>query len=536
MKSLQTRALALTVAALAACGAPQTTTQTTTTTTTVAQASPPPASPAPIAVAETPDAPFRAQAPEPTPTRAFVPPHIDSFRLANGIQVLLVERHDLPIVVTQWVTRRGGDDVPATKAGLASLVGALLETGTASRNSMQLRDAYARLGAAHGTWMTFDGGGGMVKVLAGNFEPALTILADVIQHPAFANDEIERARARRLAALQQEADSPRVLASNLAVRTIYGDTHPYGRSSSGYQHAVESITRADIPGFYASHFVPADSALVVVGDVTRAAITPVLERTFGTWRARATAARPVAAVPRIAPGPRIFFIDRPHAPQSAISLAHVGVPRSSRDYAALVVMNTILGGMFSSRINLNLRERHEYTYGASSSFQYRRGAGPFSAGGAIVTAHTADAVHEILGELTRIRAEDVGADELTLAKARVTESLPARFETDDQTAGAISDVFTYGLPLDEYATIASRINAVTAADVRRVAQQYLDPDHARVVVVGDRETVEPALRQLNLGDIEFRDVHADRIGANVPGTSHPADIVPARANPHGAAH
>jgi predicted Zn-dependent peptidase len=219
------------------------------------------------------------------------------------------------------------------------------------------------------------------------------------------------------------------------------------------------------------------------------------------------------------------------------------VARSSRDYAAIVVMNAILGGMFSSRINLNLRERHAYTYGAGSAFQFRHGAGPFSIGGAIVTDHTADAVHEILEELNRIRTSDVTADELSLAKARITESLPSRFETTDQTASAVADVFAYNLPLDEYATITQRINAVTAADVRRVAQQYLDPDRARVIVVGDRDTVEPGLRNLHIGEIEIRDVHAEPVHAAAAGSSaspapggRPASSEAPRANPRGNAH
>jgi zinc protease len=535
--------LAFAFTALAACGAPQSRTTSPQTVPSGPATGAPTASAAPAPVAQTPDAPFRAHPPDPQPTRPFTPPHIESFALGNGVHVLLVERHDLPIVVTQFVTKRGGDDAPVNRAGLASLVGTLLETGTTTRNSIELSDAYAALGAEHATWMSWDSGGGFVKVLTANYEPALTILADVIQHPSFAQDEIERARARRLAALQQEADSPRTLASNLAARTVYGETHPYGRSSSGTEAGVRAITRQDIQRFYQTHFVPADGALVVVGDVTRASVTPVLERTFGRWHATAPRQRPVANPPALRPGTRVFVIDRPHAPQSAVSLAQAGVPRSSRDYAAVVVMNTILGGMFSSRINLNLRERHAYTYGAGSSFQFRHGAGPFSIGGAIVTDHTADAVHEILDELARMRNGDVTAEELALAKARVTESLPSRFETTDQTASAVSDLFAYGLPLDEYATITARINAVTAADVRRVAQQYLDPDHARIVVVGDRETVEPALHQLQLGDVEIRDVHGDPVHATTAGSSSsPAaaggasSSAPPRANPRGNAH
>ncbi len=525
-----TRALALVLAAFAvACSAPQQHTNTS------SSSPPPPVAPvlvatpsnapssSPAPVAATPDAPFRAHAPDALPTRPFVPPQVQSFTLTNGIHVLLVERHDLPIVAVQAVTRRGGDDVAVSRAGLASFVGVLLETGTATRSSLEVSDAYAALGAEHSTWMSWDSGGAAMKVLAPNFEPALGVMADVILHPAFAPDEIERARARRLASLQQEADSPRTLATNLAVRTVYGDAHPYGRSLTGTDVTVRAITREDIQRFYASHFVPADFALVVVGDITRAAVTPVLQHAFGDWHARAAAARPPARPAAFGRGPRIFLTDRPHAPQSAVLLAHAGVPRTSRDYAPLVVMNSILGGMFSSRINLNLRETHAYTYGAGSSFTFRHGAGPFTVGGAIVTVNTADAVHEILVEMSRIRRDDVTPDELAAARARITESLPARFETTDQTAAAMSELYAYGLPLDEFATITARINAVTQADVRRVATRYLDPDHARIIVVGDRETVEPALGRLGLGAVELRDVHGE--------VSHAASPAPTSSVP-----
>lgn len=522
-------ALALCTVAVS-CSAPQSQSRVSTASSSPAPVEPaavratsvaPPSRPAPVAV--TPDAPFRAHAPDAGSTRPFVPPQVQAYTLTNGVHVLLVERHDLPIVSVQAVTRRGGDDAPVTRAGLASFVGVLLETGTTSRSSVEVSDAYAALGAEHATWMSWDSGGASMKVLTANLEPAIDVMADVIQHPAFAADEIERARARRLAALQQEADSPRTIASNLAVRTVYGDAHPYGRSLTGNEQSVRAITREDILQFYGSHFVPADCALVVVGDVTRATLTPVLQRAFGAWHTRASrAARPPAAPAHFTAGPRMFLTDRPHAPQSAVLLAHPGVSRTSRDYAPLVVMNSILGGMFSSRINLNLRETHAYTYGAGSSFTFRRGAGPFTVGGAIVTANTADAVHEILIELARIRSEDVTADELAAARARITESLPARFETTDQTGAAMSELFAYGLPLDEFATITARITAVTAADVRRVASRYLDPDHARIIVVGDRETVEPALHRLGLGELEVRDVHGD-----VPRTGQPTSSSPA---------
>lgn len=479
----------------------------------------PPASVTAPVIAETPDAPFRAQPPPPRPTPPFRPPQVESFRLANGMQVLLVERHDLPIVVVQFVTRRGGDDLPVNRAGLASLVGVLLDQGTTTRNALELSDAFQTLGAAHGTWVDWDSGGAYVKVLSSNLAPALELLADVIQRPAFSSEEIERARGRRLAAIRQQIDQPAAIAGIVAARVVYGDEHPYGRTLLGTEASVRAITREDIVRFHRSHFVPSEGALVVVGDVTRNTLAPWIERTFGTWRGRASRSRALPAVPPVGTGPRIFLVDRPGAAQSQVVLTHAGVPRSSPDYVPLVVMNTILGGMFSSRINLNLRERHAYTYGARSSFSFRHGPGPFTIGGAISTANTAAAVREILAELSRMRDSDVTEDELNAARTRLTESLPARFETNEQTASAIAELFVYGLPLDEYATFAARVNAVTAADIRRVAERYLRPDQVRIVVVGDRSAVEPGLNELGLGPVEIRDEFGDRPNARSPSGS-----------------
>ena len=492
------------VASLAACGgsvAPS----GSSTVVTPAPSSQPSAAPSHAPLRETPDAPFRAGAPDPGATSRFVPPVIEDFTLRSGLRVLLVERHDLPVVVAEYVTRRGGDDVATDRAGLASLVGALLEMGTTHRNALELSDAYAALGAEHGSSMGYSFGVVFAKVLSSNLVPTLEILADIVQHPAFAAEEIERARSVRLAALQQEVDSPAIVAANVGNRVVYGDRHPYGFSPSGTPDTVRAINEADIRRFYATHYVPAQSALVVVGDVTRAALTPMVDQAFGAWQATAPRQRAVAAPPSPATrGPRVFLVERAGAPQSVVSVTQAGVARTSPDYLPLSAMNTILGGTFSSRINLNLRETHAFTYGARSAFQFRRGAGPFTAGGAIITAHTAEAVHEILVELERMRSTDVTVDELSLAKARLAETLPSRFETTDETASAVAELFAMGLPLNDYATLGQRIQAVTVADVRRVAMRYLAPATARIVVVGDHATVAAPLSALNIGAVESR--------------------------------
>lgn len=491
---------------------------------------PPPVivAPRPQAPPTTPDAPFRAEAPPPGPTPEWTAPRIERFQLANGMTVLLVERHDLPLVSIEYVTRRGASDGPPSvvqRPGLASFTGSLLELGTRRRDSLRLSDDLESIGAEHTAWMSWDSGGVSLKVLASNFQPGLELLADMVQNPAFDREEIERLRLRRLAAIRQELDSPRTIASNVAARVVFGDAHPYGRSLIGTMESVRAITPAEIAAFYRSHYGASDGALIVVGDVTRAAIEPQLNTLFGRWRPRTPAPVPAPVPAQVRGVPRIFLVDRGPVPQSNIVIAHVGVPRSTPDYAAIVVMNTILGGMFSSRINLNLREAHAYSYGAGSGFAMRHLPGPFAVSAAVTTRHTADAIREVFNELNRMRTTDVTEEELRAAQSRLTESLPARFEGVDQVANAIADIFVYNLPLDEYATYAARIRAVTVADVRRVAQQYLDPDNARVVVVGSRADVEQSLRELNMGPVEIRtplgDPEAAAASASGPATVRP---------------
>lgn len=459
---------------------------------------------------ETPDEPFRASAPDAGTPGRFVEPRIERFSLANGLRVYLVEQHQLPIVVAQFVTRRGGDDVPVDQAGLAHMTAALLEEGTTTRNAEQLSDSFAAIGAQHGTAMDWDSGGAFIKVLAPQFAQGLELLADVVQNPAFSQDEIDRLRARRLAEIRAERDSPRVVASMVTARSVFGDTHPYSRPLTGVERSVQAITRAQIVQFYRSHFVPNDSALVIAGDITAAQLRPMLARSFGTWRqlppeTPVAARRPAVPAAPVSATPNLWLVDRPRAAQSMVVLATTGASRADADFERIQVGNAILGEVFSSRINLNLREAHAYTYGARSRFAFRRGVGPFTAGGAMVTAHTAESVTEILNEVRRIRESDVTADELATARTALVEGFRAQFATAEGTADAVSDLFVYNLPDNFVARYPQAIEAVTAADVRRVLSARLDPSKLHVIVIGDSAAVRSGLAALNRGAVQLRD-------------------------------
>ncbi len=480
---------------------------------------PPPQSPAPVPwptpIASpatqpvTPDAPFRDHVPEPGPPVAFVPPKIESFRLKSGLRVLFVERHELPLVSVRVIVSAGAGDLPGERPGVMSFVGAMLEQGTDRRTALEISDAFEAIGASHGTWVDWDSAGASVKVLASHLNEALDLLADVVTHPSFPDAEIERLRARRLAAIAQEKNQPGSMAANATTASLYGRSHPYGHSLDGQEADVQKIARAELVRAYGALFSPQRAAVVVAGDVTRESLAASLERALGGWRpaARSTAKPPLA--PRPVDHARVVIVDRPGAPQSIVRLAEVGIPRSAADRDAVVVMNTIFGGMFSSRVNLNLREAHAYTYGAGSSFQMRHGAGPFSVGGGIVSDKTVPAVEELFKEIDAIRDHVVTPEELGDAREHIELALPGRFETVADVTAAVGDLVVYGLPLDEYATLPARIDRVSAADVQRAAKAHLHPGAIKVVIVGDRGKIDPDLAKLHLGAIETRDAYGD---------------------------
>ena len=475
---------------------------------------PPPQGPAPVAswppaavvpeVKTTPDAPFRQNAPPPGPAVSWTPPKIESWTLANGVRVLFVERHDMPIVSVRVATHAGAGDVAGMLPGAAAFMGAMLEQGAGKRTALGLSDDYEALGAEHGAWCEWDSCGAWLKVLTSRLAPALDVLADVVLRPTYPDAEVDRVQRRWIAAIQQEKSSPSAVEQNALAAAVFGRAHPYGHT---LRHDIEKLKRADVDRAYRALFAPKGATIAVAGDITRHDLEGLLQSRFAAWPAGAPAARPVpAAAPRGAKVPQLVLVDVPGAAQSQVWVAQPGVALSTSDRIPLQVMNAILGGMFSSRINLDLREEHAYTYGAHSYFAMRHGAGPFAAGGAMFADHTADAVRELLKQVARIRDEQVTAQELADAKENARLALPARFERVDDVTGALADIGVYDLPLDEYATRAARIDAVTAADVQRVAKQWLKPDGLRVVVAGDRAKIDASLQALGLaGGEEIRD-------------------------------
>ena len=484
---------------------------------------PPPPAPPPVPVPPpivapeppriTPDAPFRDHIPEAGPPVTFTPPKIESFTLKNGIRVLFVERHDLPLVDVRVVLKVGAGDVGA-KPGVVSFVGSMLEQGTKKRTALQISDEYEAIGAQHAAWVDWDSGGAYAKVTSEKLDAALELLADVVTRPSFPEAEFDRLKARRLASVQQQKNEPGAMWSNAAAATLFGRAHPYGHSLLGQESDLAKMTQADLVRAYQGLFWPRRAAIVVAGDVTRAVLETKLAAAFGAWKGQGReepGSSPAVPRPPAKDAPRVILVDWPRAPQSVVRLAEVGVPRSAPDHDAVVLMNTILGGMFSSRINLNLREAHAYTYGAYSGFAMRHGAGNFSAGGSMIADKTAAAIHELFAEIEAMRDKPVSDEELSDAKESIKLGLPGDFETVNAMTGALAEIVVHGLPVDEYATMPARVDRLTAADVQKAAKAHLHPGALRVIVVGDKATLGPQLEQLHLGPIEERDAYGELI-------------------------
>ncbi len=454
----------------------------------------------------TPDAPFRDAPPPAGPLAPFVAPKIAEMHLANGVRVLLLPRHDVPIVSLRVVTTVGAGDLRAALPGGASMMGAMLEQGTRARSAAEVADAYEALGARHGTWVDWDWAGVAVKVTSDNLDAAVAVLADVVMHPTFPPEELDRLRARRLAGLSQERDSPVAMAANAVAATLYGGAHAYGHSITGGPSDVAKATRDDLVRLHAALFSPKTCAIVVAGDVMREALGRKLEAAFGGWASPAPAAPPLTGV---LPGPgkggaRLVMVDRPGAEEAVVRLAEVGVIAGAPDRDAVAVMNAILGGMAASRMRLHVK-------GAVSRFDGRHGRGPFVASATATADRTVTTVSELMKEVHKMQDGLVTPAELSRAKESLELALPGRFETVDAATQTLTEVSAYRLPLDEYATLPARMEKVTAAEVQRAARAHLAPDALHVVVVGDRSRLESALSSLKLGPIEARDAFGDLV-------------------------
>jgi zinc protease len=442
-----------------------------------------------------------------TPPKLPVLP-VETRTLDNGLKLMIVEHHELPVADFMLVLGSGVAMEQAAQAGVARLTAEMLTEGTKTRNSLQIADQMAYLGVQVGASLSSENPweSSMVSLHSptGQLDSALALFSDIVLNPSFPAQEFDRLQKQRLTDLLQRKDYGPAIASEAFAAIIFGASHPYGRTTSGTEASVKGLKVSDLQLYYQTNYRPNNATLIVVGDVKPGDIERRIKTLFGNWQ-KSEITPPTYGVSTMGGATMVYIVDKPGAAQSSLKLGGIGVPRSTKDYFALEVMNTILGGSFTSRLNYNLREIHGYTYGAHSFFDMRKEAGPFVAQAEVVTAKTDSALIEFMKELRAIR-ETVPEEDLSKAKRYLQLQLPSSFETTGGIAGQLVPVSVFGLPLDYYNSYVQNIEAVTAADVQRVAKQYVNPDSISVIVVGDRKLIESRIRKLNIGAISIRDL------------------------------
>ncbi len=432
--------------------------------------------------------------PKPGPNPKLSLPPIEKTKLSNGMEVWMVEQKELPIVALNLVIKTGSANEPDGKTGVANMMTSLMDDGTKNRSAVEIATQLQSIGASVNVGGGWDSTSVSLQTLTKNFDKALDIYSDVILNPTFPATEVESLRGRSLIGLRQQKANPNAIANVAFNKVLYGD-HPYGRDNS--EATLRAITRDDLVSYYQSTFQPNNAVMIVVGNFDKAAIKGSLEKAFGSWKSAGTVAARSLPQPRSLDKTGIYIIDRPNSAQSVVSVGQVGIDRMNPDYIPVTIMNSILGGAITSRISMNLREDKGYTYGANSGFTFRRGAGPFRAGGDMQTQVTKESVWELMKELKGIRGEiPVTQRELDYNKQSVIRRFPAAFETVGAISGQLSNLVVYGLPDSYFNDYISKVNAVTLDDINRVAQKYLDPAKMAIVIVGDRKVIEPGLKEL----------------------------------------
>jgi zinc protease len=434
------------------------------------------------------------------PSRPYRFPAFERTTLPNGIELLIAPVKRLPLVTIRFVLDVGARQEPRSQAGVATLTAAAMAEGTARLDAAALADEFERLGGALSSYATWDATHVRTTVLSGRLREALALLSEVVRTPLLSPREVDRLKEERLAELLELKSEPRGLADERFTGSLYKSDSRFSVQEGGSERTVTPLTVDACRAWHTEQFAPTVTALVIAGDVDVESAIRVASENLGDWGA----AEPAPAIVDDSPSrdyPSVQLLDRPGAPQTELRLGHVGLPRLHPDFFDVVVMNAILGGVFNSRINLNLRERNAFTYGAFSSFEWRRDAGPFVVSTAVATPVTASAIREVVAELDRMRTSVPSADELSLSTSYLDGVFPIRFETTDAIAGALASLRTLRLPNNFYDTYRDRVRAVTAEDVATAARNHIHGDRLQILAVGDRAQVAPLLADRPLGPL-----------------------------------
>jgi zinc protease len=417
--------------------------------------------------------------------------------LPNGVRIVVAPVRRLPLVTVLALVDAGASADPVGADGTGALTARTLAEGTSSYDGAALAEQFERLGTSFEAGADWDSTVARLTVTPDRLDAAFALFAEVLRAPTFPDADVLRLRDERLADLQHQLAEPRGLADRRFTGALYVPSSRYARPAGGGARTVGRLAASATRAFHATRYGPATTTVIVVGDIAPDAAHALVASHFGDWDSTPGASPPIDTAE--AGGRRVVIVEKPDAPQTELRIGHVGVPRSHPDHLAIVVMNAILGGLFSSRINLNLRERHAFTYGASSGYDWRRGAGPFVVSTAVKSEVTDRAVEEILREFDGIRESAPSADELALATDYLAGVFPIRYETTAAVAGAIAGATVFGLAEDWFRTYRDRVRGVTSADVLVAARAHVDPARALILAVGDPAVIEPLLGRLDLG-------------------------------------
>jgi len=442
--------------------------------------------------------------PKPGPTRSYRFPQFKDEVLPTGIRLITAAVSKLPLVTVLVLVDAGSTSEPRGKEGIAALTAAALLEGTSRYDGAELAEKFEQLGTSLESGADWDSAFVKITVLTDKIKEATELLGEVISNPVFPEREVERLKAERLAEILQLETEPRGLADEKFSEFLYADESRYAKPDEGSAESVSNLTRGDVEQFYRSNYNSGATTVIITGDISAANARELIIDAFRNWPSGSSRKQALSAEAR-RNRKSTHIVNKPDAPQSELRVGHVGLPRKHPDFFPTLVMNAVLGGLFGSRINLNLREAHGYTYGASSFYDWRKGPGPFVISTAVESEVTAPALREILLEIDRIRSEKISAEELSLARDYLEGVFPIRYETTSAIASALATLAIYGLPQDYYDSYRRNIHNVTDSAVLEAAKSHLHPELLQTVVVGDARVVRASLVDPALGEVTVHD-------------------------------
>ncbi|HEU0053915.1 MAG TPA: pitrilysin family protein, partial [Longimicrobium sp.] len=451
------------------------------------------------------------QPPAPGPLRPYQVPGVQDFRLDNGVRVVVVPQTSLPIVHGRVLVTAGAVYDPPAKSGLASLTGSLLDEGVQGMTGAELAARMEQLGAQFFTGAGYASSFAQVTAVKSAFAEALDLAAKAITQPTFPEAEFTRVRNEALAGAAQRQSTVEGLSYEAFARALFAPSAPYSRLPTGTRATIPTITREDVVAWHRAMYSPANTTVLLVGDLSVNEARAMAQHALGAWRAPAPTLPAIANPTQPVSATRVILVDRPGSVQSGVYVGQAAIGQTDPRYFAFDALSQVLGGGFKARLNTNLRERHGWTYGAFTSFQPLEGVGTFAISTTVRTNATDSALVESVKEIRRIATEPVPDAELRGTLANIVGSFPNSVQTVQGLAGRMERVILYGLPLDFWGTYRERQSAITAADVGQVGRAVLKPDALTIVVAGDLSKIEAPVRALNLGAVEVWDASGTKV-------------------------